>query len=269
MTWENVGKKYFDGHSLRNRLRNSLRNPVWRDVAMTHIGPLQNLSDHLRAVARGPRADRLLDHLSNDGLRVDPEPHLMVILDWRDPLGRPDPTLVECLAHWAPRDELAVLGLIHLLRPRLELMAIRLTRHARTDLGVAECEVIGAAWEVLTRRPPPGRSERLDAIWREVRRSAGVRRMQRTTVLPEDFDIATPEEPDSFEHWPGLIDAAGSAGVLTSGEAELIVRTRIDGEALSRLAEDLGRPYDALRMERRRAEAALRSYISGGWGSSS
>jgi IS30 family transposase len=52
------------------------------------------------------------------------------------------------------------------------------------------------------------------------------------------------------------------AGVLSNEEAVLIARTRVEGESLRCLARDLGRPYDAVRMERRRAEAALRSYAS-------
>ena len=79
---------------------------------------------------------------------------------------------------------------------------------------------------------------------------------------PTGFDVAAPEDPDPLERWPGLLDAAGVAGVLSNEEAVLIARTRVEGESLRCLARDLGRPYDAVRMERRRAEAALRAYAS-------
>ena len=41
----------------------------------------------------------------------------------------------------------------------------------------------------------------------------------------------------------------------------LIARTRIEGVPLVEVAQALGRPYDAVRMERRRAEAALRTFV--------
>ena len=147
------------------------------------------------------------------------------------------------------------------MAPELETMAARLTRLGHLDPDEAEADVLASAWETLTRRPPPGRCERLEAIWTAARRVTGVRRPQ-PDPLPEDFDMEVPEGPSPSEHWPGLLDAAVSAGVLSCAEAMLIVRTRVDGERLRRVAADLGRPYDALRMERRRAEAALRAYVS-------
>ena len=48
--------------------------------------------------------------------------------------------------------------------------------------------------------------------------------------------------------------------MLTPSDVVLIVRTRVEGEPLAEVAQALGRPYDAVRMERRRAEAALRTF---------
>jgi len=232
-------------------------------MTQTH-DPLHEFSAHLGVLARGAGAARLVHRLGAAGLCIDARADLMAVLDGHAESGRPDAALVECLARWAPSDEVASVALLHLLRPRLEAMAARLRRHAQITAGDAESEVLSSAWEVLTRRPPPGRLERSEAIWTEVRRAAGLRRKERTVSLPEDFDPAAPEELSGPDRWPELLDIAGSAGVLRPDEAALILRTRIEGEPLRQVARDLGRPYDALRMERRRAEAALRAYVSSG-----
>ena len=267
MTREKSAEKNSGWDTVWNRTQQSTRNPLWRDGAMTDgHGSFSTLREHLVAVARGPEGDRLLARLRRCGLRVGDAD------DFTKLLGRPvdrrqRAAVMEGLAAWAPRDELAALGLVHLMAFELEKMAARLARLGHLDPDEAEADVLASAWETLTRRPPPGRDERLEAIWTAARRATGVRRPL-PDPLPEDFDAEVPEGPCPSEHWPGLLDAAVSAGVLSCAEAMLIVRTRVDGEPLRRVAADLGRPYDALRMERRRAEAALRVYVSSSGASS-
>ena len=65
---------------------------------------------------------------------------------------------------------------------------------------------------------------------------------------------------DPLERWPGLLAAAVARGVLTPRQVVLIAQTRMEGRPLSEVAAALGRPYDAVRMERGRAEAALRQF---------
>ena len=50
------------------------------------------------------------------------------------------------------------------------------------------------------------------------------------------------------------------AGVISANQAEVVAQTRIEGRGLAEVAKDLGRPYDALQKDRRRAEHALRSF---------
>jgi hypothetical protein len=158
------------GQWLWYRLRNSTRNPLWRDDAMAHTdGPHQKLSEHLRVVARGPGAERLLTRLRSAGLRIETGADLMAVLERRSESGEPDAALVECLARIAPRDELAALALLELLGRRLEAMASQLARRDDITREEAESNVLGAAWEVLARRRPSERAARLDAIWTEVR----------------------------------------------------------------------------------------------------
>jgi hypothetical protein len=260
-------KKCSGRDNLWKRSRHSARNPLWRNGAMTDApitngqGPLDELSAHLLVVARGPAVERLLERLAQSGLRLEGATDLASLLAERGCDRTERAVLTEALAGWAPRDELATLALLHLLGPELEAMAERVARRGNLEVAEAQTDVLGAAWETLTRRPPPGRTERLEAIWSALRRDTCLRRPV-ADPLPEDFDREAPVESSPTERWPGLLEAAVSAGVLSCAEAMVIVRTRVEGEPLRRVAADLGRPYDALRKERRRAEAALRAYVS-------
>jgi hypothetical protein len=246
---------------------------MWRDVAMTtrhgslhRHGPFDRLTSHLAVLARGPAAERLLCRLSRCGLQI--EGNLVTALVQHDGDGDPEVALIEGLAHLAPRDELAALSLVQLLRPRLEPMAVRLARPRDSgSMAEAEADVICAAWETITRRPPPDRAVRLDFIWNTARTARGVRRLDGTDPMPTGFDIAG-REPKQSESSVEFLDAALSAGVLTDVDVVIIVRTRLGGESLVGVARDLGRPYDAVRMARRRSETKLRTYVASASGSS-
>jgi hypothetical protein len=264
MTREFDAREISDRDSVWKRSRHSARNPLRRDGVMTDgHGPFDELRAHLRIAARGGAGRQLLERLAQGGLRLRDATDLVALLE-ESGCGRTErAVLVEALACRAPRDELAALALLHLLGPELETVAERVARIGNVDPLEAQGDVLGAAWEVLTRRPPPGRAERFAAIWTTLRRDICLRRPV-ADELPEDFDRAAPAEPGPSERWPGLLEAAVCAGVLSCAEAMLVVRTRVEGEPLRRVAEDLGRPYDALRMERRRAENALRAYAASG-----
>ena len=85
-------------------------------------------------------------------------------------------------------------------------MSARLVRAAGLDRDEAEADTLAAAWEVVTRRPPPGRWERARLhLERRLAGSAGRGAVQpRDRVRsPTDFDVAEPER-DRLERWPGL-----------------------------------------------------------------
>jgi DNA-directed RNA polymerase specialized sigma24 family protein len=50
------------------------------------------------------------------------------------------------------------------------------------------------------------------------------------------------------------------AGVISANQAEVVAQTRLEGRGLAEVAKDLGRPYNALQKDRRRAEHALRFF---------
>jgi hypothetical protein len=59
----------------------------------------------------------------------------------------------------------------------------------------------------------------------------------------------------------GLVRAGVAAGLISERDAELILRTRVDGIRLRLLAPASGVSYDALLKRRQRAEAALRTLL--------
>lgn len=261
LSWENGHDEFPDGHSLRNLSWNVLRNPVWRDGAMTTTpSPFQLLSTHIGQRARTPEARQLAARIS--GSPADgPDPDLADLLSRRDADGHPAIRVIEALAAEAAADPLAALALLHVLRPELEVMSKRLLHSGRVSVLDAEADTLSAAWEVVTKRPSLARWDRSDAIWNEARRASRMRRLRSPEAdqLPQDFDREEPR--DSSDHRrPELLAGAVAAGVVTPRDVVLIVRTRVEGHPLAEVAKALGRPYDAVRMERHRAEAALRTF---------
>jgi hypothetical protein len=180
---------------------------------------------------------------------------------------------VLCLSRCGRHDERAALSLLGELAP--ELCSIR---HRLVRLGVEEdCTdalTLSVAWEVVSgRRGGRGpRSVRVlqETIWRAARQEAGIRRHDHETVaLGDHFDVAL-GEPDHLERWPGFLAAALAAGVLSVRQVVIVAQSRMDERPLAEVARTLGRPYDAVRMERRRAERALAVFArSYDWGATS
>jgi hypothetical protein len=262
LSWDDALEKVLTGNRLWNLPWNSLGNPVWRDGAMTEpTSPLQLLSDHVVRVARSREARELAARIAGPSTPADEVSDLLALLQSRDADGRPAIRIVERLATRAPDEPLAALGLLYMSCADLEMMSKRLLHSGRVSVLDAEADTVSAAWEVVTRRPPPSRWDRLDAIWNQARRASRMRRQRSPEAesLPEDFDLAA-LEVDWPEARPSLLAGAVAAGILTPSDVVLLVRTRVDGEPLFEVARDLGRPYDAVRMERSRAEAALRTF---------
>ena len=163
----------------------------------------------------------------------------------------------------APDDDIAALCALVVLRPVLARMAYLLAGRGM-DREDAEAEVVAVAIAVL-KGGPESHEERplgsvVDAIWCVVRRSAGLRRQSLPVVaLTEDFDRAAPEI-DPLGRCPALLAAAVARGVLTPRAAVVIAQSRMDERPLDEIAASLARPYAAVRLERWRAEAALRSF---------
>ena len=167
---------------------------------------------------------------------------------------------VLCLCRWARCEDRAALSLLGELSPELASMRRRLGRLG-VDEDSAEAVMLSVAWEVASGRRAPRcpRSLRnlLETIWWAVRQEAGVRRLDHDTVpLDDNLDLVI-AEADHLERWPTLLAAALAAGVLSVRQVVIVAQSRMDERPLTEVARTLGRPYDAVRMERGRAERAL------------
>lgn len=269
MTRENTPKEISSQAESGNVSVEGSGNPMWRDGPMpTPPGPLSLLYEHVAYLGRSTEAVHLLERLSACGLNPERAEDLGALVRQIEvPCGRCRRTVTACvLATLGPCSKTAALCAIGLLRPELEWMVARLVG-AGLDPEEGQAEAVAAAWEVVTSQPGSGTNEYVtadslvNAIWICCRRSAGVRRSGSVTFvgLPADLDIAAPDA-DPFERWPGLLATAVSAGVLTPRQVVVIAQTRVEGRSLDEVAKTLGRPYDAVKKERQRAEAALRTF---------
>jgi hypothetical protein len=243
MTWKNASKNIRTGSDPGTP---SVTDPVmvlWRDGAMT--------THHSHQSGAGP-ADAV-----QLGLFDSEEPATPLFVH---PRHRRFATLLVRAAG----DEEAALEVLGLLEPELGVLAGRLVRQG-VDPDVARCEALSVAWEVVAghRVGPvlPTKVCLTTVIWTELRREFGVRRDRGIELVPlsDEMDVAAPEV-DLEEQWHGLLDAAVGAGVINENRAVLVAQTRLEGRGLAEIARDLGRPYDAVQKDRRRAEHALGSF---------
>jgi hypothetical protein len=155
----------------------------------------------------------------------------------------------------------AALEVLTQLEPELDVLAGRLLRLG-VEPAVARCDTLSVAWEVVAghRLGPllPTKGCLASAIWIELRVELGLRRHRSMVVVPliEEMDVAV-HDPDPPESRMGLLLAAVAAEVISEDQAFVITETRLDGRALAEVALELGRPYQAVRKDRRRAELAL------------
>ena len=160
-------------------------------------------------------------------------------------------------------DEDAALEVLTQLEPELDVLAGRLVRLG-VEPAVARCDTLSVAWEVVAghRLGPllPTKGCLASAIWIELRVELGLRRQRSVVVVPliEEMDVAVvdPDPPKRL----GLLDAALTAGVINDEQAFVITETRMNGRGLAEVALEVGRPYQAVRKDRRRAELALAAF---------
>jgi len=270
MNRQNAGRNFWLSNGLSERLSRLLSKLVWRDGAMTPTrSALTLLTDHVAQLSRRREGRFALERFARAGLDLAGAVDLSGLVAQCAPSGgarRRD--VFECLVPLAPSDEVAAQCAVAALRPELTRIA-RLLARGSLERDEAHSEMVAIGLDVVTRAkcggwkvPEPERV--INAIWTETRRSAGMRRRGLFDVVPlsEDLDVPV-ADPDRLERWPGLLGAAVARRVLTPRQVVLIAQTRMDGRPLVDVARDLGRPYDAVRKERQRAETALREFALG------
>jgi hypothetical protein len=204
---------------------------------------------------------RRLDHYCLDLL--DTEGPLQFAHALRDPGSVPRQVLEELL-EWTPLDNDFVLIALVALSPGLEKVALLLS-WARPSKDTVS-EVLTQATVALRFTNELVEGERVDYVlgYALTKTRTEQRRMSRhnvpTTFIPDDYDEVEPE----VEQWkfrPTLLDRAVAQHVICAEDAELIRRTRGEGDTLKSFAAESRSTYDALRMRRTRAEDLLRRHF--------
>jgi hypothetical protein len=160
------------------------------------------------------------------------------------------------------RDDAWVLAAIWMMIPGFRKISARLSPGAGGARNDIEAEIIAGFTEAL--HTVDICREKLGAHlwWVAYRHGQHARDMfsgSRETPV-EDIDQAAGAQANGGEP-DGLLSEAVHAGVISASEAELITRTRLEGERLGAVAQQLGLRYHACAQRRTRAEGRLAGYV--------
>jgi hypothetical protein len=181
-------------------------------------------------------------------------------------------------------DRLAGRTLLQVLLPALKTRADRIVYPSQLREEVWEL-LLYSAWEAICCYPLERRRVRVAAnlVLEVVHRTTRELRHGLHDVLAEQPDLDWLRPPSAADHAderangdralvelaapaariaPEAVVLAGvAARVISAADADLILRTRVDGIRLQVLARTLGVNYDALLKRRQRAESALRNLL--------
>jgi DNA-directed RNA polymerase specialized sigma24 family protein len=247
MSWENTPQEIPHREPTGKEFGNPVGKVVWPNAPMTNTPIPKRPSE--------PAAEELslLAALATAGL---PTAELATL-----PAGRQG--RLGLLLPRARSEPAAALSVLGILSPELRSMWRRLVLRGVAPAD-AEADVVGIAWEVVAghrrrlRRPTAG--QLANAIWTEVRREAGLRRLRLEELpWPEHLELAE-TEADHLERWPGILAAAVAHGYLSPRQVVVVAETRMEGRTMAEVARRVGRPVGALYKERQRAEESLRTF---------
>jgi DNA-directed RNA polymerase specialized sigma24 family protein len=168
---------------------------------------------------------------------------------------------------WAQQDPLGARVVLETIRPGLLRLAGRMIADAE-DQEELLAVLLDAVWEQIrgypvTRRPRwVAANLLLDTLNQTVRTLHP--RSRRVHMVPCGLDIDPAYGEPSPAHRPsdegdvdGLLKRAVKAGALGREEAEIILRSRIDGVSVEELARSAGVSYNTMKLRRQRAERRL------------
>jgi DNA-directed RNA polymerase specialized sigma24 family protein len=167
--------------------------------------------------------------------------------------------VLRALLLWARVDPVGAELVFEVIRPGFLNLARRLTRSTR-EREELRATLTAALWEGIRRYPVERRPRRiaanllLDALHNTL---VAVGRESAWNAVRTRVSLEIGSAPDESDgDLDGLLARAVSAGALSAAEAELVLRTRIDGEQLLEIAHG-GVPYNTLKVRRQRAERRL------------
>lgn len=171
--------------------------------------------------------------------------------------------VLRSLVRIARDDPLAARVVLEALVPGLARLAERVIFEER-DRDELWALILGHAWRQIRSYPLARRPRKIAAnLILETRRAALAdftrerRRRSELTPRPLTAVATAPPEPDV----EALLRRAVAAGAISRGESELVLRTRIDGVPLQRIAAEEGVAYHTLNVRRLRAEKRLLLFL--------
>ena len=221
----------------------------------------------LRARSSSPGGRRTLRRLAAAGIDVGEATTLEGLVDryHRDGLAKDGGAraMLEELLGLATSDQDAALCALVALRPALHWAASRVYGLRPADDDIAE--LVAYAWGAICDGPPKHGSHARRVVLVARSRARTAQRRRGIWHLPESA-LREPRVPsdgwvDPAERPEPLLQAAVGAGVLSRGDAELIVLSRVVGIPLAVLVHDYKLTHKSLLRRRQRAEAALRKWI--------
>ena len=222
---------------------------------------MRSLNTEWATVADSPAARRALMRWTSRHPELGAATSVDDFVDTRSCPGWGDQAQ-RALAAEAPSDELAARTLLQALLGGLARLGTRL---APDDPDVVD-EAVSVAWNRIrtypSRRSGPVAANVLLDVRKEVLRARGD-----GAVVPSGDglnrrctdDAPTPEEVVCGRAVVEELAAARDRGMVSSAALAAIFRTRVDGESLAEVAEDMGMSADAMWRRRSRAERRLRS----------
>ncbi|MFI0483381.1 hypothetical protein [Actinomadura sp. 9N215] len=157
-------------------------------------------------------------------------------------------------------DERWQLEAVWMMLPGLRKIVSRLTRGTGSRFGEMEAEVVAGFLEEL-RDVDAGRAKVGAFLWWSTFRRAWRARSRDEREIPSEELALIAAERELQDHDIRPLVEAVHEGVPSVSEADLINRTRIEGERLGAIAERMGLRYHACRQRRARAEGRLAGYL--------
>lgn len=222
---------------------------------------MRSLNTEWATVADSPAARRALMRWTSRHPELAAANSVDDFVDTRSCPGWGD-QVQRALAAEAPTDELAARTLLQALLGGLARLGTRL---APDDPDVVD-EAVSMAWNRIrtypSQRSGPVAANVLLDVRKEVLRARGD-----GAVIPSGDavnrrctdDAQTPDEVVCGRAVVEELAAARDRGMVSSAALATIFRTRVDGESLAEVAEDMGMSADAMWRRRSRAERRLRS----------
>ena len=164
----------------------------------------------------------------------------------------------------AREEPLAGRVVLEAILPGLKRTAERVILDARDRKELWQL-LLACAWEQIRTYPLERRPARIAAnLLLDARRRAldeFARERRPRSELPSAPLAVPAARADLDTDIDALLDRSVAAGAITHGEAELILRTRIDRLSVAAVADELGLPYITAYMRRQRAERRLLLFL--------